>query len=133
MSFLENAAIKTKILSSLIPLCIVGMGAAGIMGYFYKNTDTEYSNYIATDGVAATYIARAATSMMILPYNAYQLTTYSEHDPAHEKIRAAYAQGKIDFQTRLGKALELTPENGKELGEIRVRAENIIALIDKAL
>ncbi len=94
MSFLQNASIKTKILSSLIPLCLVGMGAAGVMAVSYKNTDAQYSNYINTNVLAATYVARATTSMVTLPYTAYQLTIYDESEAAHEKIRDDYEKAR---------------------------------------
>ncbi len=133
MSFLQNASIKTKILSSLIPLCLVGMGAAGVMAVSYNNTDAQYSNYINTDALAATYVARATTSMITLPYTAYQLTIYDESEAAHEKIRDDYEKAKADLVSRLTKAVELMPENQVKVDEFRSKAQNIIELIDKAL
>ena len=53
MSFLKNASIRTKILSVLIPLCVVGLGATSFVASRYKAADTSYSDFISTDTVAA--------------------------------------------------------------------------------
>ncbi|SOC84812.1 methyl-accepting chemotaxis protein [Ensifer adhaerens] len=133
MSFLENASIKTKVLSIVIPLCVVGLGASAFMAMSYSNADTRYSRFIGSDGLAATYAARATTSMMTIPYSAYQLTVYSESDPAHKKIKETYEQSKADLFSRLSKVAELSPENAKVIADIRVKAEKIVANIDKAM
>ncbi|CUW90310.1 hypothetical protein AGR2A_Cc180022 [Agrobacterium genomosp. 2 str. CFBP 5494] len=45
MSFLQNASIRTKILSLILPICIVGLGATGFMSDRYKHADTAYSDF----------------------------------------------------------------------------------------
>ncbi len=99
----------------------------------YAKSDASYTNFIDSDALAATYASRATTSLMTIPYNAYQLTVYDEHDPAHEKIRADYQQSKKDAFSRLAKVAELSPENGAVIEGIRARAEKIVASIDKAM
>ncbi len=61
MSVLANISIKAKILSIVVPLCVVGLGATGSMAYFYKNADNTYSDFLTTDSVAAIQTVRAAT------------------------------------------------------------------------
>ena len=36
VSFLKNASIRTKILSLIVPLCLVGLGAVAFMSMRYK-------------------------------------------------------------------------------------------------
>lgn len=48
VSFLQNASIRTKILSLILPLCIVGLGATAFMSNRYKEADTAYSFSLST-------------------------------------------------------------------------------------
>ncbi len=133
MSALANISIKAKILSIVVPLCVVGLGAAGSMAYFFKNADNTYSEFLATDSVAAIHTVRAATAMVSVPYSAYQLVAYDNADPGYAGIKAFYDSSKTDIVTRLEKVAALVPENAVALKEFKDRAQAIFDSIDKAV
>ena len=66
MSFLQNASIRAKILSLILPLCIVGLGATAFMGSRYKEGDNAYSDFIATDNAALVELARANRNLQAM-------------------------------------------------------------------
>ncbi|MCD2173917.1 methyl-accepting chemotaxis protein [Rhizobium sp. C4] len=133
MSVLANISIKAKILSIVVPLCVVGLGATGSMAYFYKDADNTYSDFLATDSVAAIQTVRAATAMVSVPYSAYQLVAYDNADPGYVGVKAFYEASKKDIVTRLDKVAALTPENASDVKGFKERAEVLFATIDKAV
>ncbi len=68
MSFLQNASIRTKILSLILPLCIIGLGATVYMSARYKNADTLYSEFIAGDNAALVELSRANRNLQAVAY-----------------------------------------------------------------
>ncbi|RYZ75375.1 MAG: methyl-accepting chemotaxis protein, partial [Proteobacteria bacterium] len=70
MSFLENAKIRTKILSLIAPLCLAGVTSAAFLSYQYKDADSTYAEFIATDEVAAVEMARANRNLQGVGYRA---------------------------------------------------------------
>lgn len=133
MSVLANISIKAKILSIVVPLCVVGLGATGSMAYFYKNADNTYSDFLTTDSVAAIQTVRAATSMVSVPYSAYQLVAYDNSNPGYAGIKAFYDTNKKDIVTRLDKVAALTPDAAGAVNEFKTRAQSLFDSIDKAV
>ncbi|HZG27330.1 MAG TPA: methyl-accepting chemotaxis protein, partial [Ensifer sp.] len=133
MSVLANISIKAKILSIVVPLCIVGLGATGSMAYFYKSADNTYSDFLTTDSVAAIQTVRAATAMVSVPYSAYQLVAYDNSNPGYAGVKAAYDSSKKDIATRLDKVVALTPENAATINDFKARAQSLFDVIDKAV
>ena len=75
MSFLQNASIRTKILSLILPLCIVGLGATAYMATRYKEADNAYSDFIAGDNAALVELARANRNLMaMMPIRSWHTT-----------------------------------------------------------
>ena len=133
MSALANISIKAKILSIVVPLCVVGLGATGTMAYFYKSADDTYSDFLTTDSVAAIQTVRAATAMISVPYSAYQLVAYDNSDPGYAGIKAFYDASKADISARMDKVAALTPENAQMVKDFKDRAQALFDSIDKAV
>ncbi|WP_142781879.1 methyl-accepting chemotaxis protein [Agrobacterium sp. T29] len=133
MSYLKNASIRTKILSIVIPLCIVGVGASAFMAYDFKNADSTYSDFIATDSTAAVLTSRAVSAMISVPYGAYQMVAYENGSPQYAEAKRDYVTNRKAVVERLEKASTLTPENSVEINAFKKRAEDIFSITDQAL
>jgi methyl-accepting chemotaxis protein len=70
MSFLKNTSIRSKILSVIIPLCVVGFGASSLLSVNYKAADAGYSRFISTDNATAVDIGRANRALAATVYGA---------------------------------------------------------------
>ena len=132
MSFLSNAKIRTKILSLIIPVCL--LGAAGIVAasYAFKQADAQYSSFIAEDNVAAVQVSRASTSMNSVAYSAYQLTVYPKDAPFRAVAEKNYASGKKVISTLLSSAKTLIPEQATAISEFERRTQQILEQTDNA-
>lgn len=133
MSFLRNSSIRTKILALVIPLCTVGLFASGFMAYRFKDADTTYSDFIATDGAAAVLTSRSASAVVNVIYSAYQLLAYASGSPAVAGIKEDYTFNKGAALDRLAKAASLTPEDTSDIKAFSQRAEGFFSLIDQAI
>jgi len=133
MAVLENLSIKAKILSIVVPLCVVGLGAAASMAYFYKNADDDYSDFLNTDSIASVTMARATSAMISLPYAAYQLVNYDNADSAYAGAKEFYDLSKADITSRLDTVAKLTPVNAPAVNGFKARALAIMEVLDKAV
>jgi methyl-accepting chemotaxis protein len=133
MSFLKNASIRTKILSVLIPLCVVGLGATGFVASRYKAADTSYTDFISNDNVAAVEFVRVNRNLAASGYAAYQILTYSRTDPAMANATAFYRESKTALMQRLDAVQAALASKLPEVNGIATRVKEAIALIDKAV
>ncbi|MVA24591.1 HAMP domain-containing methyl-accepting chemotaxis protein [Agrobacterium vitis] len=133
MSFLANASIRTKILSLIVPVCMIGIGGLGIVASTYKSTDTEYSDFIATDAIAASEMSRSVTSLLAMGYGAYQVISYDVSKLDTSSVKSAYTDSISTLFKRLDKVKSLTPENAADVDSFVDRARAIQALTDKAV
>ncbi|WLD96331.1 HAMP domain-containing methyl-accepting chemotaxis protein [Agrobacterium leguminum] len=133
MSFLENARIKTKILSLIIPLCIVGVSAVGFVATRYKAADTDYSDFIATDNASTVSLARANRNLLGLSYSAYQMMTYDAQDPEFKIIAAEYKERRELLNTLMLDAASKVPEHQGEIDHIVKDVKLVEAITDKAV
>ncbi len=85
MSFLENAKIRTKILSLILPICAVGIAASLILSDRFQKADIAYSNFITKEASAAVDMARANRNLAAVAYGAYQTLAYSQGTPELER------------------------------------------------
>ena len=60
MSLMQNLRIRTKVLSLVLPTCLIGIGGALYVSSNFKSADTEYSDFIANDGNAEIDMAIAS-------------------------------------------------------------------------
>jgi methyl-accepting chemotaxis protein len=133
MSYLSNAKIRTKILSLIIPVCLIGVGGLAAASYAFKQADAQYSAFIAEDNVAATQVSRAATSMLSVAYSAYQLSVYPEGSEFRAVAAKNYESGKGAIAKLLSSAKELIPGQAASLSEFEQRTQQIAQSTDAAV
>ncbi|CUX38374.1 exported hypothetical protein [Agrobacterium deltaense Zutra 3/1] len=127
MSFLQNASIRTKILSLILPLCIVGLGAAAYMSTRYKEADTAYSLFIANDNAALVELARANRNLVALAYGAYQVMAYDVNGPEIKAAKQAYSDSKGALLQRLNNAKTVFPEESAAMDAFIAQSQAIPA------
>ncbi|MBM7329259.1 HAMP domain-containing protein [Agrobacterium sp. S2] len=133
MSFLQNASIRTKILSLILPICIVGLGATGFMSDRYKHADTAYSDFIAKDNAALVELARANRNLQSMAYGAYQIMVYDANSPDFKIVKQEYAGDRAEVVTRLDDVKAIFPEETAALDRLLRDVKAIIAITDKAV
>ncbi|MCQ1851014.1 methyl-accepting chemotaxis protein [Neorhizobium galegae] len=133
MSFLKNASIRTKILSVIIPLCVVGLGATGFVASRYKAADTSYSNFISTDNATAVEIARANRSLSVSAYAAYQTLSYHVADPELKAVIDSYKQSTASLLKRLDNIKTALPRKAADIDALIAKVKQVLALTDQAV
>ncbi|MGP4686134.1 methyl-accepting chemotaxis protein [Agrobacterium pusense] len=133
MSFLQNASIRTKILSLILPICIVGLGATGFMSERYKQADTAYSDFIAKDNAALVELARANRNLQSMAYGAYQIMAYDANSPDFKIVKQEYAGDRAEVVSRLDVVKAIFPEETATLDRLLRDVKAIIAMTDKAV
>lgn len=131
MSFFENAKIRTKILSLILPVSLVGLGGVGFVAVNYKNADTTYSNIIANKSAAATELFRANTSLVALGYDTTLGLLRSEQGLKPTEIQDEYKKDVAALLSRLESAPKLLPEISTTLSGITDRANAIVRATDE--
>ncbi|MCZ7450639.1 HAMP domain-containing protein, partial [Agrobacterium rhizogenes] len=133
MSFLHNASIRTKILSLILPLCIVGLAAATFMATRYKEADTLYSDFIASDNAALVELARANRNLVALGYGAYQVMAYDANAAEINLAKRAYSDSKRELLERLGNVKAVFPEERAAVDVLIAQSQSIAQITDKAV
>ncbi|CUX09143.1 MULTISPECIES: methyl-accepting chemotaxis protein [Agrobacterium tumefaciens complex] len=133
MSFLQNASIRTKILSLILPLCIVGLGATAFMSNRYKEADTTYSFFIANDNAALVELARANRNLVAVAYGAYQVMAYDAAGPDIKVARDFYTESKRLLVMRLNNVKAAFPEETTAIDGFLAKSQEITAITDKAV
>ncbi|NTE87037.1 methyl-accepting chemotaxis protein [Agrobacterium rubi] len=133
MSFLKNASIRTKILSLIIPLCVVGLSATAFISSRYKAADTSYSDFIAKDNIASVEMARANRNMVASGYGAYQILTYRQQDPGMKRALDFYNDSKTSLFSRFDRVKQLVPNESAKVDSLLTRAKEVISITDQAV
>ena len=133
MSFLKNASIRTKILSLIIPLCVVGLCATAFIATRYKAADTSYSDFISNDAGASVEMSRVNRNVVATAYAAYQILTYRQDDPAMKTAIDFYSDSKGKLLERLQHTKELLPRESAAIDKIIGRTKEVIVLTDQAV
>ena len=133
MSFLKNASIRTKILSLIIPLCVVGLCATAFIATRYKAADTSYSDFISNDAGASVEMSRVNRNVVATAYAAYQILTYRQDDPAMKTAIDFYSDSKGKLLERLQHTKELLPRESTAIDKIIERTKEVIVLTDQAV
>ncbi|NTD87623.1 methyl-accepting chemotaxis protein [Agrobacterium tumefaciens] len=133
MSFLQNASIRTKILSLILPLCIIGLGATVYMSARYKNADTLYSEFIAGDNAALVELSRANRNLQAVAYGAYQVMAYDTSIPDFAIAKGEYNTDKGELISRLNNVKAIFPEETATIDKLLKQSQSIIATTDKAV
>ncbi len=84
MSFLKNASIRTKILSLVIPVCLIGVAGVLLVSKNYKATNDEYSELLAKEAAAEINMAIASQRLVAVVYDGYQALSYDQRDSRTE-------------------------------------------------
>ena len=133
MSFLKNASVRTKILSLILPLCIVGLGATIFMASRYKEADTAYSDFIAKDSAALVELARATRNLQSVAYGAYQIMAYDAAGPEIKAAEQAYNESKALLMQRLNKVKAVFPKEAAAMDAFIAQSKTITDMTDKAV
>ncbi|MUO82226.1 HAMP domain-containing protein [Agrobacterium vitis] len=133
MAFLSNLGISTKIMTIIISICLLGISGISHMSLQYKNSDNLYSEFISEDNLAANEMSRSTTSLMSMAYAVYQAAAQETNSPESQKIAKAYKGSQQTLMARFEKAKSLTPENTQIINQFTSRANDVIAVMDKAL
>jgi methyl-accepting chemotaxis protein len=133
MSFLRNAKIKTKVLTILIPICLIGIAGVLVVSNQFRDTVGTYSNFIAKDETAAVEMSRASQRMTAMSYNAYQILQYPAGDPQTAAFSRDYQENKQVLLQRFANARQLVPTEADTIDKLVARANDIIALTDQAV
>ena len=133
VSFLTNAKIRTKILSLIIPICLVGLGSALLVSRQFKLADDNYNAFIGTDGLALVEVARASRNLQGLLYRTEQATVYDIKADEYPDIVKHYKDDVKMIQTRLAHAEGLIPDSKVAISAMLTRANEIITLTNEAV
>ncbi|AGB75037.1 MULTISPECIES: methyl-accepting chemotaxis protein [Rhizobium] len=133
MSFLQNAKIKTKVLTILIPICLIGIAGVLVVSNQFRDTVGTYSNFIAKDETAAVEMSRASQRITAMSYNAYQILQYPAEDPAMSRFSKDYQENKQVLLQRFANARQMVPTEADAIDKLVARANDIIALTDQAV
>ncbi|MGA1805028.1 methyl-accepting chemotaxis protein [Rhizobium sp. HT1-10] len=133
MSFLQNAKIRTKILSVLIPICVIAAGSMLMMSRNFQKADDNYSDLISQDEVATLAMSRASQSVAALNYNAYQILAYSLKDPEMAGLNDNYTQNKKSLFEFFAAAKEHAQEDALTVDPLVDAAKEIVVITDEAV
>ncbi|WFR94277.1 methyl-accepting chemotaxis protein [Rhizobium tumorigenes] len=133
MSILKNASIRTKILSLIVPLCIVGVSATVFLASRYKAADTAYSNFISTDNLASVEMARANRNLVATAYNAYRTLTYTAKDPGFGAAVKLYETSKSMLYEKLDFVKTNLPDRAPQVDALIGRIKEIVAITDASV
>ncbi|MBB5575775.1 methyl-accepting chemotaxis protein [Rhizobium paranaense] len=133
MSFLQNTKIRTKILSVIIPICLVGIAGIIAMSQNYKAANDAYSGLLANDGSATIQMARASQRVVALSYNAYQVLAYNANDPEMPGFVKNYGDNKKALFDWFKSIRSLVPEQAASVDVLADKAKAITAITDKAV
>jgi len=133
VSFFKNASIRTKILSLILPLCLVGLGAVAFMASRYKEADALNSKFITSDNAALIKLAQANRNLIALGYSAYQIMAYDAKGTEIKVSKDAYEHAKGRLFERLGTVKSIFPEEAAEMDSFLSQSKAIVAMTDKAV
>jgi len=133
MSFLKNALIRTKVLSLIIPICVVGIGATLFMSDRFKTVDSTYSEFISDDYQAEVDLVASTRSLVSVGYAAYQTLAYDVQDPGSKVANDFYKENTASLISRLEQSKGGRPEDTAAIDDFIARSKNLTAQMDDAV
>lgn len=133
MSFLKNARIRTKVLSLIIPSCLVGVGAVLFVSDHYKATDTTYANFITNDAGGEINMAIASQRFISIVYDAYQTLSYDPDTAGMKRAQDDYQASTKRLFDLMDQTKALLPAEKNALDEFTAEAKAIISITDEAV
>ncbi|MDL2410664.1 methyl-accepting chemotaxis protein [Rhizobium calliandrae] len=133
MSIFQNVKIRTKVLSVIIPICLIGITGVLFVSSQYRDTVANYSRFISMDEAAAIQMSMANQRLAALSYNAYQIHLYNSKDPAMVGFLKSYEENKQALLERFANVRKLVPEQATAVEELLGKANAIVTVTDKAV
>ncbi len=133
MSFLKNTPIRTKILSLVASIGLVGIGGISLMANSYSGANTVYSTFLNEDTVASVEMARSTASMAAASNAVYQMTLFDTATVLRLGTKESFDSSEATLFRRLDKAKSLTPENATAIDDFSLRAHGIFSNLRKVL
>jgi len=132
MSFLENAKVRVKILSAVIPACTIGIVGVLMVSVDHKATDAAYNKFISNEAVAAGEMYSASEALITIGFEIGQVVARGdprEIEAANEDIGVS-AEKLADS---LNSAASRLPEKATEIKAFMDRASEIVAVAQKVI
>ena len=133
MSFLKNARIRTKVLSLIIPSCLIGIGAVLFVSDHYKETDTTYADFIANDAGGEINMAIASQRFVAVVYDAYQTLSYGPGTAGMKRAQDDYQASTKRLFDLMEQTKTLLPTEKNALDEFTAEAKTVIGITDEAM
>ncbi|WP_064713495.1 methyl-accepting chemotaxis protein [Rhizobium bangladeshense] len=133
MSLLKHLSVRTKILSVMVPLCLIGLGATAFMATRYQAADMTYSTFISVDNAAAMDLARADRNMAAMAYGAYHAMSFEADDPFLPVVITIYSKNKTELMERMERVKAAIPSQEAQIEAIISRVKLIASYTDKAV
>ncbi|WP_272955141.1 methyl-accepting chemotaxis protein [Agrobacterium rubi] len=133
MSFLQNVAIKTKILYLLIPLCLLGLGSALFVSYKAMTVGEAYSTFISKDARAEINVAIASQHLLALSNDTYKIFLQRAGSPELERASVEYTASRQRLFELLQGAIEANPDQAKAITYFVNRSTAIAKITDQGV
>ncbi|WP_269470872.1 methyl-accepting chemotaxis protein [Shinella sedimenti] len=133
MSLLQNLRIRTKVLSLVLPACLIGIGGTLYVSGKFKSADTEYSDFVSNDGNAEIDMAIASQRLVAIVYDAYQVFLYDAGTDGMKRAESDYAASKTRLNELIDNARTLMPADREVLTSLQDQANTVIEITDKAV
>ncbi|KXG85274.1 methyl-accepting chemotaxis protein [Agrobacterium bohemicum] len=131
MSFLQNAKIRTKVLSLIVPVALIGLVGVGLVSSNYKNADNSYSDFISNNAIGSTELFRANTALVSLGYDTTLGLVLREQSANTAKVEEGYKNDVATTIRRLENAKKLLPDMASEINAFISRTNTISAMTDQ--
>jgi len=109
MNFLQNAKIRTKIISVIVLMGLIAITGLAYVSVQFKSADTRYSNFLSHESMAATLNARATGGLLQM---GFQLGLLMIKDPASADFAASikiYEDNQDVMMQRIAMTAQLVP------------------------
>ncbi len=133
MTFLSNASVRTKILSVVIPLCLVGIGATAFVSERFKAVNDAYTDFMTIDNAASFELARANRNLISVSYGAYQIMAYDPTEPMFKTVTEDYRTNGAALLKRLDDVKTKLPGEAATIDGLIADARKMLTLTDRVV
>ncbi|NSL22964.1 methyl-accepting chemotaxis protein, partial [Agrobacterium tumefaciens] len=133
MSFLQHARIRTKILSLIIPLCLVGIGGDILIAKNYSSSGETYTDFISNETSAEINMAIASQRLVAVVYDAYQVFAYDAATSGFKVAQDDYQQSTKRFFELVNDSRVLLPSEAGSFAAFETDAKEVFSITDKAI
>ncbi|AYD01864.1 methyl-accepting chemotaxis protein [Neorhizobium sp. NCHU2750] len=133
MTFLKNASIRAKIMSLIIPICLVAIASSLYLSSEFKQSDGLYERFIANDNQAEVDLVASTRSLVATGYSTYQILLHSQTSSVDDALKGFYKESTTSLIGRIEQAKKGSPEYADQLDTFATRAKEVVARTDAAL